>query len=474
MSSALLPALAAPTDAPAVRFPEGALTHAELAAAAAAVAEQVAGLRRVAVWGTPTLHTAVAVAGAVTAGVPLVPLNPAAGERELMQIVSDSEPGAVLVAADADLPSPLAALPRRNVDSAARGAASCREPGPEATALVVYTSGTTGPPKGVVLPRRALAAGIDVLAAAWEWTGADVVVHALPLFHVHGLVQGLLGPLRLGGTLHHLGRFTPATVAAELAGEATMLFGVPTVYARLADTAEADPELGQALGGARLLVSGSAALPASLHERIRRLTGQRVLERYGMTETLLTCSNPAAGERRPGTVGLPLTEVRLVDDDGVPLAEPGAVGELEVRGPTLFTGYLNRPSATAEVMHDGWFRTGDVATIAADGYVTLVGRKSIDLIKSGGYRIGAGEIENVLLEHPAVAEVAVAGRPDDDLGERVVAWVVPADGARPGVEELGEHVSSLLAPHKRPRTVHLVRELPRNDMGKVLKRALPD
>ena len=470
----LLPTPPHPSGAPALRFPEGALTHAELAAAAAAVAEQVAGLRRVAVWGTPTLHTAVAVAGALTAGVPVVPLNPKAGERELAHVVSDSEPGAVLAAANADLPGALFALPRLDVDPGARAAAGRHEPGPETSALVVYTSGTTGPPKGVVLPRRALAAGIDVLAAAWEWTGADVVVHALPLFHVHGLVQGLLGPLRLGGTLHHLGRFDPAAIAAELAGEATVLFGVPTMYSRLADAADADPELGRALGRARLLVSGSAALPASLHERIRRITGQRVLERYGMTETLLTCSNPAAGERRPGTVGLPLTEVRLVGDDGAPLACPGAVGELEVRGPTLFTGYLNRPDATAEVMRDGWFRTGDVATMAADGYVTLVGRKSTDLISSGGYRIGAGEIENALLEHPGVFDVAVAGRPDDDLGERVVAWVVPADGARPGVEELGEHVAGLLAPHKRPRAVHLVRELPRNDMGKVLKRALPD
>ncbi|MGI9062449.1 MAG: AMP-binding protein [Pseudonocardiaceae bacterium] len=470
----LLPTPPHPSGAPALRFPEGALTHAELAAAAATVAEQVAGLRRVAVWGTPTLHTAVAVAGALTAGVPVVPLNPKAGERELAHVVSDSEPGAVLAAADADLPGALFALPRLDVDPGARAAAGRHEPGPETSALVVYTSGTTGPPKGVVLPRRALAAGIDVLAAAWEWTGADVVVHALPLFHVHGLVQGLLGPLRLGGTLHHLGRFDPAAIAAELAGEATVLFGVPTMYSRLADAADADPELGRALGRARLLVSGSAALPASLHERIRRITGQRVLERYGMTETLLTCSNPAAGERRPGTVGLPLTEVRLVGDDGAALTGPGAVGELEVRGPTLFTGYLNRPDATAEVMRDGWFRTGDVATMAADGYVTLVGRKSTDLISSGGYRIGAGEIENALLEHPGVAEVAVAGRPDDDLGERVVAWVVPATGARPDVEELGEHVAGLLAPHKRPRAVHLVRELPRNDMGKVLKRALPD
>ena len=195
-----------------------------------------------------------------------------------------------------------------------------------------------------------------------------------------------------------------------------------------------------------------------------------------MTETLLTCSNPADGERRPGTVGLPVqgVEVRLVDEAGrtLDVRDDVTFGELEVRGATLFTGYLNRPETTAETMRGGWFRTGDLGTRSADGYLRLVGRKATDLIESGGYKIGAGEIENALLEHPGVAEVAVAGRPDDDLGERVVAWVVPAPGAHPGTEELAEHVAGLLAPHKRPRTVHLVHELPRNDMGKVLKREL--
>jgi malonyl-CoA/methylmalonyl-CoA synthetase len=255
-----------------------------------------------------------------------------------------------------------------------------------------------------------------------------------------------------------------------------MLFGVPTMYSRLAKAAEDDPAIARALGRARLLVSGSAALPPVLHERIRVLTGQRVLERYGMTETLLTCSNPADGERRPGSVGLPVqgVEVRLVDEAGriLDVRDDATFGELEVRGATLFTGYLNRPEATAETMRGGWFRTGDLATRSADGYLRMVGRKATDLIESGGYKIGAGEIENALLEHPGVAEVAVAGRPDDDLGERVVAWVVPAPGAHPGAEELAEHVAGLLAPHKRPRTVHLVDELPRNDMGKVLKREL--
>jgi malonyl-CoA/methylmalonyl-CoA synthetase len=290
------------------------------------------------------------------------------------------------------------------------------------------------------------------------------------------LVLGVLGPLRLGGAVHHLGRFSPAAAAAELAGSATMMFGVPTMYGRLAAEAEQDAGLASAVGRARLLVSGSAALPATMHERIERLTGQRVVERYGMTETLMNCGVRAGGERRAGYVGPPLDGVlvRLVDEDGsiIDSRDDETVGEIWVRGPNLFTEYLNRPDATAESMRDGWFVTGDMATMAPDGYVRIAGRKSTDLIKSGGFKIGAAEIENVLLDHPAVAEVAVTGEPDDDLGERVVAWVVAEPGTSPTQNELVAHVADQLAPHKRPRVVRFLDQLPRNDMGKVTKKLL--
>ncbi|MBW4716021.1 acyl-CoA synthetase [Saccharothrix obliqua] len=440
----LLPALASTPAKVALRFPGHELTYPELAEQARAVAAGLVGRRRIAVWARSDARTCVAVVGALLAGVPVVPLNPKLGERELDHVLTDSAPDLVV---DDVLPTgPPADLP---------------EPPAGAPALIVYTSGTTGPPKGVVLPRRALATNLDALADAWEWTADDVVVHGLPLFHVHGLGIGVIGPLRRGGTVHHLGSFDVAAAAGALDGDGTVLFGVPTMYHRIARA----PEHAASFAKARLLVSGSAPLPATLHAELTALTGQRVVERYGMTETLMNTSVRASGDRRPGTVGPPLdgVEVRVVGD------EPG---EVEVRGPNLFLEYLNRPDATrAAFTEDGWFRTGDLAVVEPDGYLRLVGRRATDLIKSGGYKIGAGEVENALLEHPGVAEVAVTGEPDDDLGERVVAWVVPTTTpATP--EELADHVARLLTPHKRPRVVRYVESLPRNDMGKVLKREL--
>ncbi|AIR98246.1 acyl-CoA synthetase [Streptomyces glaucescens] len=478
--SSLFPALAdgAAGARPALRFGPRSLTYAQLASAAGAVAQRVRGAGRVAVWATPELETAVGTVGALLAGVPVVPLNPRSGERELEHVLGDSAPAAVLAAPGDDLPAALAGPARIDVDVTAVGARPEETAGDGDPALVVYTSGTTGPPKGAVIPRRAIAATLDALADAWQWTGDDVLVQGLPLFHVHGLVLGVLGPLRRGGAVRHLGRFTTEGVAAELGSGATMLFGVPTMYHRIAEALPGDPGLVEALSGARLLVSGSAALPVHDHERIAAATGRRVIERYGMTETLMNTSVRADGEARPGTVGVPLpgVELRLVEEDGseVSAYDGETVGEIQVRGPNLFTEYLNRPDATAAAFTaDGWFRTGDMAVRDPDGQVRIVGRKATDLIKSGGYKIGAGEIENALLEHPGVREAAVTGEPDPDLGERIVAWIVPADRERPPeADELADHVARRLAPHKRPRVVRHLDVLPRNDMGKIMKRAL--
>ncbi|WP_445276651.1 acyl-CoA synthetase [Streptomyces sp. DSM 41033] len=484
--TSLLPALrgaSGRTDSPeAVRFGEHVLTYARLADASASLAVRIAAAGRVAVWATSTPETVVAVVAALRAGVPAVPLNPRTGERELAHIIADSAPSVVLAGADDVLPSALGGLERLDVETAAAAPspeAALPEPSEDSPALVVYTSGTTGPPKGAVLPRRAIAASLDALEDAWGWTGEDVLVHALPLFHVHGLVLGVLGPLRRGGSLRHLGRFSVEGVARELLSGGTMLFGVPTMYHRLAGALDGAADAGnltKALAGARLLVSGSAALPVHDHERITAATGRGVVERYGMTETLMNTGVRADGAPRAGTVGPPLpgVELRLVEEDGSVLQDTASIGEIQVRGPNLFTGYLNRPDATAAAFtEDGFFRTGDMATVDPDGYVRIVGRKATDLIKSGGYKIGAGEIENALLDHPGVREAAVTGEPDADLGERIVAWVVPDDPASPpGERELADHVAGLLAPHKRPRVVRYLDALPRNELGKIMKRSL--
>ncbi|WP_340684726.1 acyl-CoA synthetase [Amycolatopsis coloradensis] len=472
MPDRLFPTLASGAAKEALRFGDISLTYDDVAAIAGTLARDLPS-DRVAVWATPSVHTSVAVVAALLAGVPAIPLNPKIGERELAHILTDSEPVLVLAEPGVGLPAGLSGLPRRDVVLEGTPVDLPAEPDAEAPALIVYTSGTTGPPKGVVLPRRAISTTLDALEDAWEWTADDVLVHGLPLFHVHGLILGILGPLRRGGSVRHLGRFSTEGVARELASGATMLFGVPTMYHRIAGEVGEDPSLAEALGGARLLVSGSAALPVHDHQRITAATGRRVIERYGMTETLMNTSIRADGEHVPGTVGVPLrgVDLRLVDEAGKPVEEIETVGEIQVRGQNLFTEYLNRPDATEAAFDDGWFRTGDMATRDGAGYVKIVGRKATDLIKSGGYKIGAGEIENALMEHPGVAEVAVTGEPDDDLGERIVAWVVP-EGERPAESELADHVSRLLSPHKRPRVVRYLEALPRNDMGKVMKRAL--
>ncbi|MFE4635829.1 AMP-binding protein [Streptomyces sp. NPDC056773] len=427
----------------ALRVAGRGASYEELLGAARAVAGDVAGAPAFAVTATASLETVAAVVGGLLAGVPFVPLPPDAGPAEREHILRDS--GAVLVDVD---------FARRGDGGAVVGA------GPGRPALILYTSGTTGPPKGVVLTAEAVAADLDALAEAWQWSAEDTLVHGLPLFHVHGLVLGVLGALRTGSRLVHTGRPTPEAYA-EAGG--SLYFGVPTVWSRIAGA----PAAATALGGARLLVSGSAALPAPVFRDLERLTGLRPVERYGMTETLITVSGRAGGEVRPGTVGTPLRGFRTRI-----AAEPGAeIGELQLTGPTLFSGYLGRPEATAAAFtEDGWFRTGDIAAVdEGDGVHRIVGRASIDMIKSGGYRIGAGEIENALLDHPKVSEAAVVGLPDADLGQRIVAFVV-AEGVTGA--ELTDFVASHLSVHKRPREVRFVAAIPRNAMGKPQKKLL--
>jgi acyl-CoA synthetase (AMP-forming)/AMP-acid ligase II len=393
----------------------------ELSAAVGAVASRVAGASRVAVVAEPALQTAVAVAGVLAAGGCVVPLNPAAGVQERDHLLRDAAPELVLAAADVDLdaraflPEPL--------------------PADDRPALVVYTSGTTGPPKGAVLSRRAIVACLDGLATAWQWTPEDVLGHALPLFHVHGLVLGTLGPLRIGSRL-----MSDRPFGAH--DEATVYFGVPTMWSRAADADLA------AMRRARLLVSGSAALPAAV-------------------SLIVTAARPG-DDVSPGRVGRPLPGVGL----RIPGADESGMGEIELSGPTLFSGYLNRPDAPAAAMTaDGWLRTGDLGSYDDRAGLRVFGRLATDLIKTGGFKVGAGEVEDALLAYPEVDEVAVVGQPDDDLGERIVAYVVRAGSVT--AEDLVAHVADTLAPHKRPREVRFVDALPRNAMGKIQKSLLP-
>ncbi|MGW0217944.1 AMP-binding protein, partial [Micromonospora chokoriensis] len=359
---------------------------------------------------------------------------------------------------------PIPVLP---VDVARRGELSSVHPDPSTTGLILYTSGTTGPPKGVLLSHAAIRAGIDAVVHAWDWTDEDVLVQGLPLYHVHGLILGLLGPLRVGSPLVHTRRPTPGRYAAA---RGSMYFGVPTVWGRVC----AEPAAARALSAARLLVSGSAPLPAPVFAELEALTGHRPVERYGMTETLITLSTRADGPRRVGSVGGPVrgVQARLVDDTGAAVPADGRTfGALQIRGTTLFDGYLHLPEKTAETFTaDGWFRTGDVATVDEAGDYRIVGRASADIIKSGGYRIGAGEIEDCLLTHPQVREVAVVGAPHADLGQEVVAFIVGEETL--AARSLVTYVEKRLSRHKRPRHVHVVKSLPRNALGKVQKTTL--
>ena len=415
--------------------------------------------------GTSVALVVVQLAG-LRSGITLVPANPALTEPELARLVADARPKAAYVD-DAARRRLLAASGEGNrvavfsaEDELAGGPApelDRQQPGDPA--LLVYTSGTTGRPKAVVLSHGNLLANAEAITTAWRWTPEDRLVLALPLFHVHGLGNGVCGTLVSGGSAVLRPGFAADDVLAAVESErASMFFGVPTMLFRLV----AAPGVG-VLTRLRLLVSGSAPLPASLHGEVAERTGQVVLERYGMTETLMITSNPYDGERRPGTVGFPLPGVEVRLDDG----------EIHVRGPNVFAGYLDDPAANEAAFDGPWFRTGDMGEIDADGYVSIVGRRK-ELIISGGFNVYPREVEDVLLAHPAVAEVAVAGVSSDEWGEVVTAFVVaaPGEAGAPAAEELIEWCGARLTRYKTPRVVHLVDSLPRNALGKVVRSEL--
>jgi malonyl-CoA/methylmalonyl-CoA synthetase len=454
----------------------GWLTAGALDAASRRVAGRLhrAGLRpgdRILMSATASAAYVTAHLGALRLGLVVVPANTAYREREVAHLVADAGPAAAVVddagraswvqraaGGDVVVVGPEVDLPDGAGDSLDLDGAAPSDP-----ALLGYTSGTTGAPKGAVLSHANLLATTEAVRLAWRWTADDRLVLALPLFHLHGLGVGLHGTLLAGASVVLLPRFDADAVLDAVGDhDATLFFGVPTMYSRLA----ASPRLGE-LARLRLCVSGSAPLPPAVFRRVATGCGQDPLERYGMTETGMNVSNPHDGERRPGTVGFPLpgVQLRLAPD-----AAGGTGGEILLRGPNVFSRYWRNAAATEEAFDDGWFRTGDIGELDADGYLSIVGRAK-ELIITGGLNVYPREVEEVLLTHPSVAEVAVAGVPDEEWGEIVTAWVVPA-GEPPGDRELLTHAAQGLAAFKCPRAVHFVESLPRNALGKLLRHQL--
>ena len=469
------------------------LSYADADAGAARYASLLAGLGlkpgdRVAVQVEKSPEALLLYLACLRAGLAYLPLNSAYQEGEIGYFLENAEPGAV-VAQPRSMAwlKPLAAkLGIRHVFSmdergagtlaeAARGASSRFETVPRAgddLAAILYTSGTTGRSKGAMLTHRNLASNALVLHKAWDFKPDDVLIHMLPLFHVHGLFVACHCVLVNGSAMRFHGKFDARRALAEFA-TSTVFMGVPTFYTRLL----AEPGLDRkACSNMRLFVSGSAPLLAETHVEFEERTGQRILERYGMTETGMLTSNPLAGDRRAGSVGpaLPGTEVRIHDDQDAALP-PGAIGHVQVKGANVFQGYWRMPEKNREEFTpDGFFRTGDMGSLSDDGYLTIVGR-SKDLIITGGYNVYPKEIELALDELPGVAESAVVGVPHPDFGEAVIAVVVARKGAAAPTEaQVVAAMKARLANFKVPKRVHVVDELPRNAMGKVQKNVLRD
>jgi malonyl-CoA/methylmalonyl-CoA synthetase len=465
------------SDRLAIVAADGVFSYFDLAQAAGRVASELLhgadDLReaRVAFLVPPSFAHVVVSRGIWRAGGVAVPLATSHPPAELEYVVRDA--GASIVVGSGRHADALEAIADatgarfiRTPDLIATDAdpVPAIAPSPDRRAMILYTSGTTGKPKGVVTRHGNMAAQIASLVEAWEWTPNDCALLALPLHHVHGIINILGCALASGGSCEILPQFETEPAWARLAsGDVTVFSAVPTIYHRMIQSWEgASPAVrrvrSEGCRGVRLMMSGSAALPVQTLERWREITGHTLLERYGMTEIGMALSNPLHGDRRPGFVGAPLpgVDVRLVDQ------------EIEVRGPGVFGEYWRRPAETRDAFHDGWFRTGDVALVE-DGAYRILGRNSVDIIKTGGFKVSALEIEEVVRAHPSVADCAVVGVPDAEWGERVSIAVELRPDTRLSLEDLQAWTKPRLAPYKIPKALRCVASLPRNAMGKVVK-----
>ncbi len=473
-------------DRTAIIAPEGTFTYNQLLTDSNAVASCLLdgsddlNEARVAFLTQPGYQYAAIQWGIWRAGGMAVPLATSHPRPELEYMLEDS--GSTIVIADSTYEATLRPIAkdmglRFLLTSELLEASPGSLPGfgPERRAMIIYTSGTTNKPKGVVSTHNTIEAQITSLVEAWGWSADDHILHVLPLHHIHGIVNVLGCSLWSGALCEMLTAFDAEKVWERIENSSMTLFmAVPTIYARLVTSWNAAaPDRQKALTAAcaklRLMVSGSAALPVQTLEEWQGISGHVLLERYGMTEIGMALSNPLNGVRKPGFVGtpLPLVEMRLVDEDKKPV-EPGETGEIQIKGPCVFQEYWGKPEATASEFVDGWFRTGDVA-IMEDGAYRILGRSSVDIIKTGGFKVSALEIEDVLREHPAISDCAVVGMEDLEWGERVCAALVLAKDGFLTLEELRDWSRERLAPYKMPSRMIPVNELPRNAMGKVVK-----
>ena len=483
LGEATIPGLAAESadrvpDRVALDIDGGQITHAELDKGAARVAAWLAARLdpgdRVLLAAGSSPGFVRCYLGALRAGAVVVLANPAYTAAELRHLVTDS--GAGVAFADpgparllAGLPAPPLTVDPGGIPDAPPGPGREIVPGPDDTALLAYTSGTTGRPKAVPLTHRALLTSIRVAMAAWGWREDDVLAHTLPLFHQHGL-GGVHAVLIAGGTAHIGSRFTPAGLAGALVRHhATVLMAVPTMYQALADDSARH---GRLLAGVRLAVCGSATLTSLLAERLAIGLGRAPLVRYGLTETGLNVSHTLSGARA-GSVGIPLPGALVRLWAGTAPAPPGEDGEIQIRGPHVFHGYAGSPSATAEAFTaDGWFRTGDIGRLdPGTGHLAIRGRIK-EMIITGGLNVYPREVETVLEEHPAVAEAAVAGVPHPHWGEQVTAWITLHPGHDFDEATLIAHARTALAGYKCPKRVYLLPALPRTPLGKLQRTAL--
>jgi malonyl-CoA/methylmalonyl-CoA synthetase len=478
-------------DRAAITAPEGTFTYRQLLDASARVASFLLNGSRdieerpVAFLAPPGFQYVAVQWGIWRAGGIAVPLSLSHPRPELEYVIGDTSPEAVI--AHPDMADRLEAVARDRGLRFARSTDALEHPlkalPPVATsrrAMILYTSGTTGRPKGVVIPHDTLAAQITSLIRAWEWTEDDRILEFLPLHHIHGIVNVVSCALWAGAVCEILPAFDARQVWDRIRrGGLTLFMAVPTIYVKLIDAWERSSpadrkDLSDGCRRMRLMVSGSAALPVSTLEKWREVSGHVLLERYGMTEIGMALSNPLHGKRFPGCVGAPLpgVEVRLTDEAGATVA-PGTPGEIAVRGRTVFSGYWRRPEDTRKAFRSGWFMTGDVA-VCENGVYRILGRSQVDIIKTGGEKVSALEIEEALRTHPDIRECAVVGVPDPVWGEKVCAAVVLEAGRSLDTDSLRAWLKQRLAPYKVPRETVSLEALPRNDMGKPIKPAVKE